>query len=48
MIKSLVTGRGAERDRFTVPKSVQKSIPIKKIYKDGIFQVGGKFSKTGR
>ena len=48
MIKSLVTGRGAERDRFTVPKSVQKSIPIKKIYKDGIFQVSGKFSKTWR
>ncbi len=47
LIKSLVTAR-CERDRFTVPKSVQKSIPIKKIYKDGIFQVSGKFSKTWR
>ena len=48
LIKSLTTGRSAERDRFTVPKSVQKSIPIKKIHKDGIFQVSGKFSKTWR
>lgn len=48
MIKTLLAGRKAERDRFTVPKSIQKSIPIKKIYKDGIFQVSGKFSKTWR
>ena len=37
-----------ERDTFTIPKSVQKSIPINKVYKDGIFQVSGKFSKTWR
>ncbi len=37
-----------ERDAFFVPKSVQKSIPIKRVYKDGIFQVSGKFSKTWR
>ena len=40
--------RSAERDAFSVPRSVQKSIPIKRIYKDGIFQVSGKFSKTWR
>lgn len=48
MIKSLLAGRRAERDRFSIPKSVQKSIPIKRIYKDGVFQVSGKFSKTWR
>ena len=37
-----------ERDAFFIPKSVQQSIPINKVYKDGIFQVGGKFSKTWR
>ena len=37
-----------ERNHFTVPNSVQKSIPIKRIYKDGIFFTGGKFSKTWR
>ena len=38
----------AERDAFSVPRSVQKSIPIKRVYKDGIFEVSGKFSKTWR
>ena len=32
--------RSAERDAFSVPHSVQKSIPIKRIYQDGVFQVG--------
>ena len=40
--------RSAERDAFSVPHSVQKSIPIKRIYQDGVFQVSGKFSKTWR
>ena len=40
--------RSAERDAFSVPRSVQKSIPIKRIYQDGVFQVSGKFSKTWR
>ena len=38
----------AEWDAFFVPRSVQSSIPIKRIYKDGVFQVSGKFSKTWR
>ena len=40
--------RSAERDPFAIPRSVQQSIPIKRIYKDGIFEVSGKFSKTWR
>lgn len=30
-----------ERGVFSVPRSAQKSIPIKRIYKDGIFELGG-------
>ncbi len=48
MMKFFQTGHHPERDAFFVPRSVQKSIPIRKIYKDGIFQVSGKFSKTWR
>ena len=37
-----------DRERFTVPHSVQDVIPIKTIWNDGIFMVGNKFSKTYR
>ena len=37
-----------EYESFKIPRSVQQSIPIKRIYKDGIFQLGGRFSKTWR
>lgn len=48
MIKTLLLANKAERDKFTIPRSVQQSIPIKRIYKDGIWQVGRKHSKTWR
>ena len=47
-MKLCQTKRSAERDAFFVPRSVQQSIPIKRVYKDGIFEVSGKFSKTWR
>ena len=47
-MKKLFKGRSTERDAFRIPRSVQQSIPIKRIYKDGIFQVSGRFSKTWR
>lgn len=47
-MKLFQTKRSAERDAFFVPRSVQQSIPIKRVYKDGIFEVSGKFSKTWR
>lgn len=47
-MKLLQSKRSAERDPFAIPRSVQQSIPIKRIYKDGIFEVSGKFSKTWR
>ena len=37
-----------DRERFTVPRSVQDVIPIKEIWDDGIFMVGNKFAKTFR
>jgi hypothetical protein len=43
-----------DRERFSVPKSVQDAIPIRAVWEDGIFLVagsagaGGKFSKTFR
>ncbi len=47
-MKLFQTKRSSERDAFFVPRSVQQSIPIKRVYKDGIFEVSGKFSKTWR
>ena len=38
-----------DRERFTVPRSVQDVIPIQRIWDDGIFMVSaGAFSKTFR
>ncbi|MEG1242881.1 MAG: ATP-binding protein [Oscillospiraceae bacterium] len=31
-----------------IPKSAQQSIPIRRIHKDGIWEVGGKYSRTWR
>ncbi len=36
------------KEYFQIPKSVQESIPIQKIYKDGIFYTQGRYSKTWR
>ena len=47
-MRKLFKGRSTERDAFRIPRSVQQSIPIKRIYKDGVFQVSGRFSKTWR
>lgn len=38
----------APKEKFKIPKSVQQSIPIQRIYKDGIFLAGGLYSKTWR
>lgn len=38
-----------DREKFKIPRSVQQAIPIQRIWKDGIFQVGrNKFAKTYR
>jgi hypothetical protein len=35
-----------DKERFTVPRSAQQMIPIDRIWPDGIFQIGSKFSKS--
>lgn len=48
LIKSLMAANKSERDSFHIPRSVQESIPVKRIYGDGIWQVGRKHSRTWR
>ena len=48
MIKTLEAANRSEKTSFHIPGSVQQSIPIQRIYSDGIFQVGRKHSKTWR
>ena len=47
-MKSLAAANQSERDTFAIPRSVQQSIPIRRIYGDGIWQVGRKHSRTWR
>ena len=48
MIKTLFLANRSEREHFRIPRSVQQSIPVRRIYRDGIWQVGNKFSRTWR
>ena len=48
MIKTLQNTLKQDKVHLTVPKSVQYTIPIRRIWPDGLFQFGGKFSKTIR
>ena len=46
MIKTLSKAQKMEREKFRIPRSVQDAIPIRRIFADGIFQVGNRYSKT--
>ena len=48
MIKTLKNLLKQDKERYTVPRKVQDVIPVRRIWKDGIFMVGGKFAKTYR
>ena len=49
MIKTLAEANKSERHQFSIPRSAQQSIPVQRIYRDGIWQVGGnKYSRTWR
>ena len=48
MIKTLQNTLKQDREWLAVPRSVQDTIPIKRIWPEGIFQQGSKFSKTIR
>lgn len=44
-MKALFTG---EREKMTIPRSVQQSIPIRTMFKDGVWQVAGRYSRSWR
>ena len=46
MIKTLKNLLKQDKERYTVPRKVQDVIPVRRIWKDGIFLTGGKFAKT--
>ena len=48
MIKTLQNTLRQDREGFLLPRSVQDCIPVRRLYVDGIFQYGNKFSKTIR
>ena len=48
LIKTLQSTLKQDKMKMKVPKSVQDAIPIQRIWGDGIFQFGTKFSKTIR
>lgn len=49
MLRTLKSVMRQDREKFKIPRSVQQAIPIQRIWKDGIFQVGrNKFAKTYR
>ena len=46
MINTLKNLLKQDKERYTVPRKVQDVIPVRRIWKDGIFMTGGKFAKT--
>jgi len=45
LIKTLQAALKQDREHFEVPRSVQDAISIRRLWPDGIFQYGSKFSK---
>ena len=45
-MRTLSKSQKQERIKFHVPRSVQEAIPIRRIWADGIFQVGNQYSKS--
>lgn len=48
MIKTLDRMLKQDKERFSVPRGVQSMIPIRRIWPDGIFLVGNKYTKSFR
>ena len=48
MIRTLQNILRQDRESFTLPQSAQDVIPIRRIWPDGVFQYGTKYSKTIR
>ena len=48
MIKTLQTTLKQDKESFRIPSSAQDTIPIRRLWPDGVFQFGSKYSKTLR
>lgn len=46
IIKTLFKANKQEKTKFKIPRSVQDAIPIQRVWEDGIFQLGNRFSKS--
>ncbi len=46
MIKTLSNALKQDKEKYTVPRKVQDVIPIQRMWSDGIFLVGGQFTRT--
>ena len=48
MLKTLTTLFKQDKERYTVPRRVQDTIPIRRIWNDGIFLAGNRYCRTWR
>ena len=46
MMKTLKNCLRADTERFRVPRTAQDVVPVSRIWPDGIFRTGGRYSKT--
>ena len=46
MLKTLMNLLKQDKEKYRVPRRVQDLIPIKRIWKDGVFLVGNKYTKS--
>lgn len=46
MLKTLNNQRKLEKERYAVPHRVQDVIPIRRVWKDGVFLCGNLYTKT--
>ena len=46
IVKTLAKANKQEKTKFKIPRSVQDAIPIQRVWEDGIFQLGSRFSKS--
>ena len=48
MIKSYERLKKQNKERIRVPRTVQDTIPVDSVYKDGIFRSGNRYTKSYR
>ena len=48
MIKSFSKLKKQNKEEFRIPKTTQDAIPVDTVYKDGIFKIGNRYTKSYR